>query len=792
MSALFVILSFCCFESAGLFLVALSVLFLFFKVWNKEKQRVHIVDFVIFGLFLVEFFEGLFNTQGIFGKTYLFGLFFNVLVYFTIRFFLQKERQEALFMGIMAGFVILLSLLTISSFYFFKFNIEYEGFSDLVNFKSLFSPLGFLLNDWATILLLSSAFVLTTLSRSRYRTPWFWVLISGLGFVLMGITYSFSRGAYLSVLLGLAVFFGLGMLLKVVSRRQILFFFSGTIILLALAALPVKKEFITTMKLTGTTSQIRSASGRVDLWKAAYQIIREEPLSGVGNGQFSLRANPCLAKHEDAMFTGRATNTYLQLLVEKGIIGFVPWAVFIGLLLFTLFRQIRNRDKNSLPALILLSVFMAVLFRELSFSTFFEKQQMQLLFFILAAWSVNRDDDNQFSCSLPRFVLPALLSVPFIIVAGFQLCYKISVKKNDSFIEKYQEGDYPGALIAITSALKLDSMNPQLLANKGYLLNTIQEKDSQNKSEDNENALAYYRRAVRYSPYDPYLRHNLASLYYNNGKPDSADAHFRKARELSANTSLFCISRGLLHERRETRDHGVAEYKKAIRLSSDILDSDFAKDLKIKHADDFRKIIDEVTDSLSLKIMTDDSPILRSRLAKMMLYRGDTTMAIQLFEKTSDELPNLDRPWYNMAKVKLAQNDTVNFLKYLNRAVLLDPRDYSYPFALAEYYFSRNQKRDAIYYYKNALFNHANHYTQHVMISPKWYGYKTLPETVLPIGLLERISPAFDKTAVCIRLIGLLQCTGQVKEARLFEKYKNGRISVGKLFKELSLVIDGH
>lgn len=784
-SALFIILSFCCFESIGLILGIVALLFFWLKFSKRIKPQFHLLDFVVLCLLSVEIVAGLLNNQGIYTKTYLFGLLFNVLVYFTIRIFLRKEKQEILFTSILSGFVILLALLTIGSFYFSKFNIEYEGFTDLVNFKNMFNPLGFLLNDWATILLLNSSFVLLALTRSRFNTPWLWVLLTGLGAVLISIVFSFSRGAYLSVLLGLLVFFGFGFLFRVVRIKLLLLSFAGTVFLITLTALPVKKEFVTTMGLSGTISQARSFSGRSELWKAAYQIIREEPLTGVGNALFSLRANPYLANREDAMFTGRATNSYLQLLVEQGIIGFIPWAVFIGLLLFTLFRFIRKRDAKSLPALLLFAVFITVLFRELSFSTFFEIYQMQLLFFILVAFVVNWDKARNKKYSLPRNALTAFLSLIFIVLAGFQLSYKIATKKNNTYIEKYQEGDYRGALEAINKAIRYDALNPLLYANKGFLLNTIQAKDTTNN--ENKGAfLAYYRMAVSYSPYDPYLHHNLAWLYFNEGKIDSADIHIGKACELSANTALFHVSRGLFQEKTRTSDFGLTEFKKAIRLSPDLLDAEFANDLETKNHEWFKNTLKELTDSLSLKTKTDDSPIIKSRLAKIVLDMGDTVRAMQLFEQAGKQLPNLDRPWYYRGMVKLAQNDTITFLQYLNRAILLDPRDYCYPLALGDYYYSRNQKRDVIYYYKNALFNRANIYTQHVMIVPKWYGYKTLPNNVLPDTLLLLIRQAFDKSVICSRLIKLYNELGQKRESKLIENYQNNAIPVGTLFKELN------
>ncbi|MDP3434847.1 MAG: O-antigen ligase family protein [Bacteroidota bacterium] len=783
--AVFVILSFCGFGSIGLILGFLAILFFWRRFQNGIKQQSHLLDFVVLGLLSLEIIAGLFNNQGIYAKTYLFSLFFNVLVYFILRIFLRKEKQEVLFTNILAGFVILLAILSIGSFYFFKFNIEYEGFTDLVNFKSKFTPLGFLLNDWATILLLSSSFVLLALAHSRFNTPWFWALFAGLGAVLMGIVFSFSRGAYLSVLLGLLVFFGVGLLFRVVQFEKLLLFFAGTVLMVALTALPVRKEFITTMGLSGTTSQVRSTSGRVELWKAAFQIIREEPISGVGNDQFSMRANPYLAQNEDASVSGRATNSYLQILVEKGIIGFIPWAVFIGLLSLTLFRLIKKRDSNNLPALTVFAVFIAVLFRELSFSTFFEKDQMQLLFFVFAAFIVNWDKTKNKSYSFPRYSLPIFLSLIFLLLASFHVLYKIAAKKNDTFIGKVQEGEYRNAMEAIDKAIRYDPRNPLLNANKGFLLNTIQQKDSTHQ-DSNENSLAYYRMAVTHSPYDPWLRHNLAWLYLNEGKTDSADIHFRKVCELSTNTALFHVSRGLFQNKTGTADLGLTEFKKSIRLSPDLLDSEFAKDLEVKNQEWFRNTLNELIDSLSLKTKTDDSPIIKSRLAKIILHTGDTVRAMQLFGQAGKQLPNLDRPWYYQGMVKLAQNDTATFLQYLNRAILLDPRDSHYSLALGDYYHSLNQKRDAIYYYKNALFNHANLYTQHAMIAPKWYGYKTLPNTILLVGLLQSISPSFDKITVCSRLIKLYNELEQKRESNLIERYQNNSIPIGSLFKELN------
>lgn len=781
--AVFIILSFCCYKSMGLVLAALATVSLLIWIKKREALQFHLIDFVVLVLISIEFIAGLFNTHDISGRTYLFGFFFNVQVYFIIRLFLQKQSGQNLFIQILSGFVILLSLLTVASFLFFKFNIEYEGFNNLVDFKNNFHPLGFLLNDWAAILILALTFLLLALVKARFNSILCWILIIGLAMCVFGIVSSFSRGAYISVTIGILVFFVFGLGFRVVKIKKMSLIFLGVITILFFTTIPVKKAVVTTVGFSGTTSQVRSTSGRIELWETALKLIQKEPITGIGHGNFPLYANPYLSAKEDAMFTGRTTNSYLQLLAEKGIIGFIPWAVLLFLLLFVLLRLIKAKEKYSLSALLVFSVFIAVLFRELTFSTFFEKPQMQLLFFILAAWIVNLKKKIKSRLSLPRLVLPLFLATLFIALGSFNMRYKIASKRNNAFIEKYQNADYNGALLEINKALKLDPKNALLNANKGFLLSKFAEQDSSKNYK--KKSLACYKKAVGYSPLDPWIHNNLAWLHSEEGKPDRASYHLNKACELSPNKSLFILSKSLFKEKQDI-NIGLTDFMKAIRLSPDLLDSEFTRDVKSENPEDFKTQLNELAKNIALKIQTDNSPIIKSRLAKIRLHLGDTTIAMQLLEEVSTQLPNLDRPWFYMGMIKHEQKDTTTFLQYLNRAILLDSRDYLYSHALGNFYDQQNKKRDAIYYYKNALFNHANIYSNHSLIAPRWYGYKTLLNNNLPQDMLEYTKPYMDKTDVCDRLVELYSSLGQTRESRLFEKYNNKEIGIYTLFKELN------
>jgi O-antigen ligase/tetratricopeptide (TPR) repeat protein len=782
---IYVLLSFCLPQIAGLIMGCIALFFLLKHGLILRNLRLHIVDIAILLLLLGEFVLTIFQTQGLYPKTYLFSLACNMLVYFTLRFFLQKEKQARLFNSILAGFVILLALITMLSFIFFKFNIEYEGFTDLVNFKAMFQPLGVLLNDWSTILLLSAAFLLTALAKARYKSVWFWILLAGCGLLTMSLLVSFSRGIYLSLFVGLLMFIIISIAYRTIRLKKLLLIVACSIGLTFLVSLPVSDGVKTTTGFSVTTSQVRSTSSRIRIFQTAFQLFKEQPVTGVGHGKFSMYANPILAQKEDSFYTSKATNSYLQLLVEKGIVGFILWGAFISVLLLLCLRLIKMKKKNGFVLSIVFSVLVAAMFRELTFSTFFSKPQMQLLFFVLAAWLVNQDK-KFIHYSKWNKLLPLTVFLIFIVLSGFEIAYKISEKANNKFINKYQEQDYPGALTAINRALKTDTKNPILLANKGLLLYQMQQYDSLETMVVSENALTYYRKAVDHSPKDPYLHHNLAYLYSVEGNIDSADYHFSSAIKLSENTALFHAGRGIFLDKNGKSKEAWKEYQKAIRYSPEIVDSELGQKLKTESNYRYNKMINEIADSLTNKIDINNSPILKGRLAKVLLHKGDTLQATKLLEQVSSQLPNLDRVWYQLGIIKLTQNDTTEFLNYLNRAMLLDGRDYLYYLQFGDYYFKKGKKDDAKYHYKQTLQHFSYCYTNHSIVAPKWYGYHIVVNDIIPSNRIKYLQTNIDKNALCNKLLKIYDNENNENERDIIMDFKKGKISLEGFLKELT------
>jgi len=163
-------------------------------------------------------------------------------------------------------------------------------------------------------------------------------------------------------------------------------------------------------------SQTRSAQGRVEIWNRSLELFRAHTLVGVGSANSALML---LSSADDEETTGFASRTFslpVQLLVEKGIIGFVLYIVFLGLVAREFVQTIRHavpardagkrssepnqlepkhlrtrdaeaKDDSAYKAMVccFAAGLIAVLFRELTYSSLMEHSLTLALLAALAA-----------------------------------------------------------------------------------------------------------------------------------------------------------------------------------------------------------------------------------------------------------------------------------------------------------------------------------------------------------------------------------------------------------------------
>ncbi len=202
---------------------------------------------------------------------------------------------------------------------------------------------------------LSASLVLAILYRriAGYRASWVWLLI---GLYVCGVFLSASRGALLALVAGLGL---LWLLFTPLRWKIAVGSLSAIVVLLAMAS-PAQKQILEsnpiTKRLATTTVNVNNpeAEQRKWLWTEAIHTWQEKPFFGAGRGN-----------HGPKLPGGRigipaAHNTYLGLLAELGVFGFLSLAALGAAVAVPLFTSGGTNDRLT-PALLLSGLMMFAL-----------------------------------------------------------------------------------------------------------------------------------------------------------------------------------------------------------------------------------------------------------------------------------------------------------------------------------------------------------------------------------------------------------------------------------------------
>jgi O-antigen ligase len=151
-----------------------------------------------------------------------------------------------------------------------------------------------------------------SLTEPRRGVAWLWRAYLPLG--ITGILLTASRGAALAGLVGLAIIpWTLGRMRPLTKVA---------LSALVLASLAVGSRFVpkdSLKRIESTRSDIAAGyfGGRVYIWSAGLEAVRERPVSGAGAGAFGAAVAPVL--HREMA----SHQTFLEILVEQGLVGLV-------------------------------------------------------------------------------------------------------------------------------------------------------------------------------------------------------------------------------------------------------------------------------------------------------------------------------------------------------------------------------------------------------------------------------------------------------------------------------------
>ncbi|MBI5603290.1 MAG: O-antigen ligase family protein [Deltaproteobacteria bacterium] len=240
---------------------------------------------------------------------------------------------------------------------------------------------------------------------NRRKIPFFTIYFSAVGIILIALSASMQRSAYL--VLFLETFLLIFCYTKIVSTNNktnlllllIPFFFLGGMVLIDLLFL--NKRFLVRVLALGFSDPDQR---RYHLWNTAWQMFTFSPLLGIGLGKYysffpEFFQDPQISWKVFGFFRGEPHSFYLQTLSEQGAIGFLLFVSLVAAVIYKMIKKtggestIDNKQLLKMVLMIsLLSWFFLGFFHNVSYV-----RSLGILFWIILGWAVSLVDPRAVS-----------------------------------------------------------------------------------------------------------------------------------------------------------------------------------------------------------------------------------------------------------------------------------------------------------------------------------------------------------------------------------------------------------
>ncbi len=228
------------------------------------------------------------------------------------------------------------------------------------------------LGSYCAIVLVLGLTVVPIFYRNlKIRIP----LFPTFGFLTWGIVLSFSRGAWLGLILGCV--FSLGLWGYIKTQKKITLIITGCILFGFLAVtggltLGVGKGML----------QRQTAQWRINIWKTSFKMIKDKPIFGHGINTYMKTFQTYREGMDTYNSPTYAHNCYIQLLVEVGVVGFLAFLWILIRLFRSVFYCLNERFSNDTRRVVLCVGFLGALFTILV-QSFFDTHFYSLKFSVL-------------------------------------------------------------------------------------------------------------------------------------------------------------------------------------------------------------------------------------------------------------------------------------------------------------------------------------------------------------------------------------------------------------------------
>ena len=305
------------------------------------RNKIGIVYTLFIAITLITFSKAINIPESIVSFSKYFTVFFSTII---ISILLGTDKRYFRVLIIIMVWVLLIDCITVLFNVFLYLSDLLTGMSEI---KSVYSNKNML----TSAIFLKIPFALWIFTFEKGRLKIFGLIVLFLSF--LSIFYLSTRAFYV----GLAVLSAIYLVFliiynhryKTLAKNIMPAILSGVIILALVVSLFTQK-FLYPQKhdahgntvfqrVASISYEEASAKARIDSWKRSFLLIEQNPILGVGTGNWKIRVlqyeNP---EKSDFVFMGKNHNDFIEIAAECGILGFIMYFFIFIFLIFNFLR----------------------------------------------------------------------------------------------------------------------------------------------------------------------------------------------------------------------------------------------------------------------------------------------------------------------------------------------------------------------------------------------------------------------------------------------------------------------